>query len=65
MNIQSVTPFPSGQNTTIHAVKDSGENISFSYSHSFEMLHDPNKQGQWLDGQQLSLNEAIQFVISL
>lgn len=69
MEIQSVIPSTLGLNTIIHALEDKGEQgvrlVSYAYSHAHEMLHDPHKQGEWLDGKQLSLTEAIQFVISL
>lgn len=64
MNIQSVIPSQSGIETRIHAVRDNGQNVSFSYSHIHEMLHDPFKQEEWLDGRQISLNDAIQFVLN-
>lgn len=67
MEIQSIIPSSTGLNTVIYA-RVKGEivyQVAYAYSHANEMLHDPNHQGQWLNGQQMTLNEAIIFVINL
>lgn len=67
MNIVSVIPNEDNSfiSTTIWARPDSKSlPVPYVYSHSYELIHDPNKSGQWMGWNGGTLTEAIQFIIA-
>jgi hypothetical protein len=68
MNIVSVIPNEDNSfiSTTIWARPEPNSlPIQYVYSHSYKLIHDPNKQGSWLAWNGGTLTEAIQHIINL